>query len=202
MLAVIATSIGDLPPLASYDLYRECTWTTRGHKWAFRVYWLKSALVHNNYKRDSELDKLNLVFRDGRVVKRFANEKDRPEWEPWGPYLAAQKVNVRSPYERVIAVRGAGGLGVHWDTTFYGFQMGTMTYIGRAPALNANGPLNWRASRSLWVFDDYDSYRQREGKGVTRHMVFRIDKGKAMRPVRSIPSHRSIRRVVWLKEIE
>ncbi len=93
--ATILTLFDGLPPLDNYDIYHESKWTTRGHSWVFRVYWLKSSILQNNDRRDSELDKLNLVLRDGKVVKRFANEKDRPEWEPWGLYLAAQKVKVR-----------------------------------------------------------------------------------------------------------
>ncbi|MBI5708035.1 MAG: hypothetical protein HZC36_13720 [Armatimonadetes bacterium] len=195
------TQTAALPPLSRYDVYHKSKWTTKGHKWTFRTYWLKSEFTQNN--TSAELDKLNLLFCDGKVVKRLRNEGDRPEWEPWGPYLAAQPISVRSPYERVIAIRGAGGLGKHWDTCFYGLNRTTITFIGRSPGLNANGPVAWKGSPNLWLFDDCDFYRDmHENKGVTRHLLFRIEKGKTMTKVEEWPSTKGVKRVVRLKELE
>jgi len=150
-----------------------------------------------NTARNEEADKLNLVLLDGRIVKRFSDTMygpERPSWEPWGLYLAAEPLPVRSPYERVVAFRGAGGLGSHWDTVFYGFTGGRMTFIGRAPGQNANGPVNWKGHRDLWLFDDRDIYRREEP--VTRHLLFKVEPNRTMLRMRGWPSTKAVATVV------
>jgi len=186
-----------LPPLSNYNLNGLTEWRTEGHQWAFRSYWRK-ADVHGPETED----KLHLVFLDGQVVKRYRLDAERPAWEPWGPFIAAAVVNVRSPFERVVALRGAGGLGVHWDTVLYGFAGTTMTFLGRSPSLNANGPVLWKGQSDTWLFDDYDYYREmHEKRPVTRRFLFKVTT-KGMKRIRTWKSTSKVRKVLHMPELE
>lgn len=174
----VLTQLPVEPPLAKYTLFHRCNWRTQGHQWEFRSYWSK----HLDFDTDS--DKVNLIYRDGSVFKRFTDNNYRPNSEPSGYYLGATVVTIKSPYEKVMAIRAAGGIGTYWDTVFYGFTRGRMTYIGHAPELNSNGPIALRGKETEWLFDDYNRYRGMEGVPVTKHLVYRIDAGRPMTLVR------------------
>ena len=198
LAAVFALMPQSLPSLGGYELYHHATWRTLGHKWEFKVFWLRDG---SNDDRNQELDKLNLVYLDGKVVKRIANEGLRRPWEPQQLYLAAEPIRIRSPYEAVVAIRGAWGLGSHWDTVFYGCSGPRMVLIGRAPANMSNGPLQYGSGHSKWLFDDYDRYEaMRGGSGVTKHLVFQIRKGRPMRLIGTIRSKKPISRVLSIHE--
>jgi len=74
-----------------------------------------------------------------------------------GPYVQACKVAINPGYP-VIAVRGAFGLGSHWDTIFFAIRHARLIRLGHAPANNSHGPVLWHGRRDVWAFDDLDRY--------------------------------------------
>jgi hypothetical protein len=189
--------VAELDPSAHYEIVRQCHWTTRGHRWDFLAWSLKGG-EDQRYPQH-----FSFIYLDRKVVLRFLETlEDPPPWKPWGTYLAAQVVRIPSPYESVVAVRGASGFGFHWDTVFYGFSGREATFIGRTPGRNSNGPVPVTGRRFQWLFDNFDIYELKSVRqGVTKHIVFLVEKGKTMKKVREWTSHKKVRRVVWLKDL-
>ena len=74
-----------------------------------------------------------------------------------GPFIESCRVAIRPGYP-VIAVRGAYGLGVHWDTLFFAIRHGRLIRMGGPPAMNSRGPVLWHGRKDVWAFDDFDRY--------------------------------------------
>lgn len=138
---------------------------SEGHVWEFRHLWVKTHLLNRGLKDDP----IEVFYLDCQPVKRIEGYSGK-SWEPQGRYFQAVRVPIKSRFDKVVAVRGAFGLGTHWDTMFYGIRGQRLTLIGRSPANNSNGPVNYKGRRDDWLFDDYDRYRTMGGD-LSIHLV-------------------------------
>lgn len=112
---------------------------------------------------------------DFAVVRRNGAEKGR--WAPLErPFCHAFLVKIKPGYP-VFAVRGAYGLGVHWDTMLFGIRKDKLIQMGRPPAMNSNGPILWHGNPKVWAFDNYDRYEKMHGsKYRAARILMRIGK--------------------------
>jgi hypothetical protein len=110
---------------------------------------------------------------------------------PSGNFWKFARTPVRGRYP-VVALRGHSGIGWHWDTMFYRIRGGRLQTVGRAPADNSNGPVNWRGRDDLWLFDDHDRYLARDDERFRPNLLlYRIDsRSGRMRLLRRWPSPR------------
>ena len=134
------------------------TWTVRGHADYFEPF--EGRLV---------------VRRNETVVHAYSDDGSCPEppWLPWGIYFQAARPRVRAPFP-VFVIAGHSGIGEHEDRMFYGIVNRRLVILGKPPANNSNGPVNWRGRKDMWVFDDYDWYLQRDTHQPIKHHLYRV----------------------------
>jgi hypothetical protein len=123
------------------------------------------------------------ISKNGKTVLRHSNAKrEAPYWVPTGAYWKVAVPKVRSPFP-VVAISGHSGFGHHEDRLFLGIIAGEIRRLGKPPSGNSGGPLNFRGRADLWLFDDFDYYRNLHEKAPVNLVLFQVDT-RGMRAVR------------------
>ena len=118
------------------------------------------------------------------------------------PYVRAVRVDFDPGYP-VFAIRGAGGMGRHWDTVFVAIRDGELVEMGRPPAMNSTGPVLWKGRDDIWAFDNYDRYEDLGGDYEPAIVLMKVTADGTLRHWRTIPTPEpNVRKTVLLPELE
>lgn len=145
---ILALFAGDqtfrFPPLSKCELSLSLKVRADGVPWSVDCYRYDKADI-----KHYEAEGFAVIRKNGKEIARWAPLQR--------PFCSAYQVDIKPGYP-VVAVRGAWGIGSHWDTMLFAIRKGKLVKMGRPPAMNSNGPILWRGQKDIWAFDNFDRY--------------------------------------------
>lgn len=155
------------------------------------------------YDQRNAVDRFVRVAKNAKVVWQEQAGLDAPKHLPFGFFFKFSQVQVASRWP-IVAIRGHSGIGFHQDTLFFAVEDGKLRQLGRPPAPNSNGPVNYQGRKDLWLFDDYDVYQHKSAStpGPPLHYVLYRVSPTGMKKIRSwlAPSGARLRDTVKLND--
>jgi len=133
----------------------------RGDHWSVDCYRFYGADI-----KHYEAESFAIIRKNGVELGRFVPQEL--------PEIGAYIVHFDAGYP-VFAVRGASGLGSHWDTMIYAIRNGRLIKVGSPPAMNSNGPILWSNNKRLWAFDNFDRYKDMGHELRLARVLMRVD---------------------------
>lgn len=182
-VALVALTVGKLDVSFAPDRLTSVEYSlalsSKGHKWIFETRVLK------RYQQDEAkyVDRFVRATCDGKTMWREQVGMDKPKHLPYGNFIRFSKPTVKAPWQ-IVAIRGHYGLGAHWDTHFYSLNGRKLNLLGRPPAANSNGPVNYEGKPDQWLFDDFDHYIMRDEKKPLSYVLYSLDGPNKLRKVR------------------